>query len=86
MDLVQEIQLGGHGDEEDDDGNPLLIDDHASAVRDPVWDLYRFTIDRVGPIPTLIEWDDDIPPWEVLEAEAAQAQMFLDREVTASAA
>jgi len=86
LDLVQEIHLGGHGDDEDDDGKPLLIDDHASAVRDPVWDLYRFTIDRAGPIPTLIEWDDDIPPWEVLEAEAAQAQMFLDREVTASAA
>ncbi len=86
MERVQEIHLGGHDEDEDADGRPLLIDDHASAVRDPVWDLYQMTLERTGPLPTLIEWDDEIPSWEVLEGEADKAWQFLNREVTASAA
>ncbi|MCY4260155.1 MAG: DUF692 domain-containing protein [Rhodobacteraceae bacterium] len=86
LDLVQEIHLGGHDEDEDDDGNTLLIDDHASPVCDPVWNLYQLTVKRVGPTPTLIEWDDAIPAWDVLEAEAAKAQRVLDCEVVTAAA
>ncbi len=75
--LVQEIHLGGHHDDETDDGSPLLIDNHASEVVDPVWELYAHTIARAGPIPTLIEWDNDVPDWPTLEAEARRAANIL---------
>ena len=74
---VGEIHLGGHVEELDADGNPLLIDNHAAEVVDPVWDLYRHTIDRSGPLPTLIEWDNDVPAWPVLASEAAKAAEIL---------
>ena len=86
LDLVKEIHLGGHADDQDDDGQLLLIDDHASEVRDTVWDLYRRTIARAGPLPTLIEWDNDVPEWDILEAEAARAALVLDGEVKTHAA
>lgn len=74
---VGEIHLGGHADDEGDDGEPLLIDDHASAVADIVWDLYAHTIDRCGPVATLIEWDNDVPEWRVLMDEAKRADAVL---------
>ncbi len=77
LELVQEVHLGGHKDDEDDDGSPLLIDSHASEVIDPVWDLYARAVNRAGPMPTLIEWDNDIPEWQVLEAEAQRANEIL---------
>jgi uncharacterized protein (UPF0276 family) len=57
---------------------PLLIDSHSRPVADPVWKLYADAIAWLGPIPTLIEWDSDIPELEVLMAEAAHAQEILD--------
>ncbi len=75
--LVQEIHLGGHEDDHDDDGNKLLIDNHASEVVDPVWTLYNQTLSLAGPISTLIEWDNDVPDWDTLEAEAQRAQIVL---------
>ncbi|MEM7438497.1 MAG: DUF692 domain-containing protein [Pseudomonadota bacterium] len=75
--LVGEIHLGGHEEDEDDHGAPLLIDSHSRAVVDPVWALYDYTIQRGGPRPTLIEWDNDIPEWEVLAEEAASAERIL---------
>jgi uncharacterized protein (UPF0276 family) len=76
--LVGEIHLGGHHLDQDEAGRPLLIDSHAAPVTDPVWQLYARTIARGGAKPTLIEWDDDIPDWPVLEAEAARAARILE--------
>lgn len=73
---VGEIHLGGHAEEELPSG-PLLIDDHGSPVADPVWTLYAQVIAATGPLPTLIEWDNDIPPFETLLAEAARADAIL---------
>ena len=72
-DRVGEIHLGGHADDEDDDGAPLLIDDHGREVADPVWALYAHALSRTGAKPTLIEWDNDVPPWALLFAEAKRA-------------
>jgi uncharacterized protein (UPF0276 family) len=73
---VQEIHLAGHA-VNDADGRPILIDDHGSAVADPVWRLFEHALRRFGPMPTLIEWDTDVPPLGVLRGEAAKAQARL---------
>jgi uncharacterized protein (UPF0276 family) len=75
--LVGEVHLAGHAAEADDDGRPLLIDSHDRAVCVEVWQLYARFIGRAGPRPTLIERDNDIPPLEVLAAEAAAADAIL---------
>jgi uncharacterized protein (UPF0276 family) len=77
MQAVGEIHLGGHAAEELPSG-PLLIDAHGSPVADPVWALYREVLRRTGPLPTLIEWDNDVPAWPDLLAEAMRAQAVLD--------
>jgi uncharacterized protein (UPF0276 family) len=77
LDLVGEIHLGGHAEDADDHGAPLLIDSHGRPVVDPVWALYARTLARGGARPTLIEWDNDVPDWPVLEAEAARAAHVL---------
>ena len=74
---VGEIHLGGHAEEEVPSG-PLLIDDHGSPVADPVWVLYAETVARAGALPTLIEWDNDVPPFAELLAEARRAAGILD--------
>ncbi len=76
LEAVEEIDLGGHA-EEDLPSGPLLIDDHARPVADPVWTLYAETIARTGPLPTLIEWDNDVPAFPVLLAEAQRADRIL---------
>ncbi len=75
---VGEIHLAGHDVQSDDEGAPLLIDSHDRPVADPVWDLYRDVIARVGVVPTLVEWDSSIPDWPVLRREALAAQAILD--------
>ncbi|HVA55875.1 MAG TPA: DUF692 domain-containing protein [Gammaproteobacteria bacterium] len=55
----------------------LLIDSHSRPVSDAVWDSYREALAHTGPVPTLIEWDQDIPELEVLLAEAAKAEGLL---------
>ena len=75
--LVGELHLGGHEQDADDFGAPLLIDSHSRAVVDPVWALYEYTLAKSGPRPTLIEWDNDIPEWSVLAAEAGRADRLL---------
>jgi uncharacterized protein (UPF0276 family) len=75
--LVGEIHLGGHDESSDDAGAPLLIDAHGSEVVDPVWQLYDHAIARGGPKPTLIEWDNDVPDWPSLAAEASRAAHIL---------
>jgi uncharacterized protein len=74
---VGEIHLGGHDTDADEHGRPLLIDSHGRAVIDPVWALYAHTIARGGPRPTLIEWDNNLPPLPMLMAEAARAHAIL---------
>ncbi|MGI8725489.1 MAG: MNIO family bufferin maturase [Methyloceanibacter sp.] len=74
---VGEIHLGGHAEDDDDDGAPLLIDDHGNPVADPVWGLYARAIARSGPKPTLIEWDNDVPEWGELLAEAKRADAVM---------
>lgn len=78
LDLVGEIHLGGHAEEQLPSG-PLLIDAHGTPVADPVWALFAEVIARAGRIPTLVEWDNDLPDWPVLRAEAARAQAILDQ-------
>ncbi len=73
VDRVGEIHLAGY---EEVDG--LLIDTHSRPVYPAVWELYRAALERFGPVPTLIEWDQDIPELAVLLAEAAKAQTCLD--------
>lgn len=81
---VREIHLGGHSVTEDDLGAPLLIDSHDNPVRDPVWALYAEVIERTGPVATLIEWDNDVPDWPVLRAEAEAADAILRRSALAA--
>ena len=86
FDRVKEIHLGGHDEEVDDAGAPLLIDTHGSPVADAVWTLYAHVIAHAGSIPTLIEWDNDVPDWATLRAEAVVAQGILADASRASAA
>jgi uncharacterized protein (UPF0276 family) len=72
-DAVAEIHLAGF-----DASRECLIDTHGTRVAPPVWELYRAAIARFGPRPTLVEWDTDIPPLEILLDEAAQAQTILE--------
>ncbi|MFO1325542.1 MAG: DUF692 domain-containing protein [Burkholderiales bacterium] len=70
---VAEIHLAGF-----DDSGPIVIDTHGAPVAPEVWRLYAAAIERFGRVPTLIEWDTDIPEFAVLEREAATAQAALD--------
>jgi uncharacterized protein (UPF0276 family) len=75
---VGEIHLAGHSVRELEGGGAIRIDDHGSKVCPPVWALYSEAIARFGRVPTLIEWDTDIPSLDVLIAEARSAQNVLD--------
>lgn len=75
---VQEIHLAGHR-RNSIGTRDLLIDDHGSAVCAEVWSLYERAIQRLGPVPTLIEWDTDVPALGVLIAEARKADMIMER-------
>lgn len=74
-DAVAELHLGGFT-REAEDGSPgaaVLIDTHAAAIAKPVWDLYAHALRRFGPQPTLIEWDNELPSFDRLRAEADRA-------------
>jgi uncharacterized protein (UPF0276 family) len=70
---VQEIHLAGF-----DSNGACLIDTHGRPVHGSVWNLYGEALSRLGPVPTLIEWDTELPPLEVLLAEARKAQEILE--------
>lgn len=70
--IVGEIHLAGY-----DDSGALVIDDHGSRVRAPVWQVFRHAVQRLGPRPTLIEWDTALPPLDVLLDEATLAEQVL---------
>jgi hypothetical protein len=72
---IGQLHLAGHSD-----CGTHLLDTHDAPVSDPVWQLYARLVERVGPVSTLIEWDDAIPPLDRLVAESRHAQ-----EVEASA-
>jgi uncharacterized protein (UPF0276 family) len=75
--FIGEIHLAGHSRIVLEDGSPLRLDDHASRVSAEVWSFYRRALERFGPVPTLIEWDADIPALSVLLQEAAMAERIL---------
>jgi uncharacterized protein len=79
---VREIHLAGHAQEAYEYDRPLLIDTHDRAVDPIVWDLYRHVINRIGPVPTLVEWDADVPDWMTLKAEAERAETVMFKEAT----
>ena len=70
---VAEIHIGGHDEQADEDGEPLLIDSHGCPVADPVWALLDYVLASAGPRPVLVEWDTDVPDWSLLAAEANRA-------------
>ena len=74
---VREVHLAGFTPQLDDAGRPLLIDSHDRPVDADVWDLYADVIRRTGPLPTLIEWDADVPAWNDLWAEAQRAESLM---------
>jgi uncharacterized protein (UPF0276 family) len=76
---IGEIHLAGHSVRDAGNGQTICIDDHGSRVCPVVWALYRFALERFGPVPTLIEWDTDVPPLEILMDEAMTAQAILER-------
>lgn len=76
LNRVGEIHLAGHEEEELPSG-PLLIDSHGREVAEPVWALYAETVSKTGPLPSLIEWDNDVPDFASLMAEAERASMIL---------
>lgn len=77
VEYVKEIHLAGHTVKQFEDGE-ILIDTHNKRVSDDVWALYQETMQRVGTVPVLIEWDTDIPALSVLLDEADKAQRILD--------
>ncbi|MDG2307237.1 MAG: DUF692 domain-containing protein [Candidatus Binatia bacterium] len=76
---VVQLHLAGHSDM-----GTHLLDTHDAPVCPAVWELYRHTIRRLGPVPTLIEWDGNVPPLATLEAEVALARAICS-EVAAEA-
>jgi uncharacterized protein len=75
-DAIGEIHLAGHATN-DADGRTILIDDHGSRVDEAVWSLYHAALRRLGPMPTLVEWDTNLPELGVLLDEAARAERVL---------
>jgi Uncharacterized protein conserved in bacteria len=75
---VREIHLAGHARRELPQGATLLIDDHGSRVSAAVWSLYEEALSRFGAVPTLVEWDNDVPALDVLLEEASRASRRIE--------
>jgi uncharacterized protein len=71
---VKQIHLAGY-----EDKGCYLFDNHGDKVQQPVWDLYQTALERIGPVPTLVEWDDRVPDFSVLQAEAHKAQAMINK-------
>ncbi|MEO0443103.1 MAG: DUF692 domain-containing protein [Pseudomonadota bacterium] len=85
IDAIGEIHLAGHA-ANDLNGKTLLIDDHGSAPIDPVWDLFEYTLQRCRTaIPTLIEWDTNVPALNRLLEEATTAKQLMDKHLGVAA-
>lgn len=79
--FVGEIHLAGHQKVQAPNNKTLLIDHHGDFIADAVWELYSKTVETLGPKPTLIEWDTNMPTLEVLQKEAAKADSYLCRTI-----
>jgi uncharacterized protein (UPF0276 family) len=75
---VQEMHLAGFTRNTLDDGAEILIDTHSVPVADAVWALYASALERFGAVPTLVEWDADLPPLPALVAEAGKARAMME--------
>jgi uncharacterized protein (UPF0276 family) len=80
IEFVGEIHLAGFAEDQDANAARLLIDAHGAPVADAVWSLYRRTLARSGPVPTLIEWDNDVPDFATMMAEVSLARAALVEE------
>ena len=80
-DRVVQVHLAGHTDK-----GTHLLDTHSDHVRDEVWALYERLVGRIGPVTTLVEWDDDIPALDVVHAEALMAKDAAERALRMVAA
>ncbi len=74
---VREIHLAGNAREVDEAARPLLIDTHDRPVEAAVWDLFALAVRLTGPVPTLIEWDTQVPAWSMLAREAERAETIM---------
>jgi uncharacterized protein len=74
---VREIHLAGNAREVDEAARPLLIDTHDRPVEAAVWDLFALAVRLIGPVPTLIEWDTQVPAWSTLAQEAERAETIM---------
>jgi uncharacterized protein (UPF0276 family) len=83
VEAIGELHLGGFTPEQDEaePGAEILIDTHSARIAEPVWKLYAHAVQRFGPKPTLIEWDNDIPSFATLLAEARRADDVAVRAV-----
>ena len=77
---VQEIHLAGHTRQTVGEGIDILIDTHSAPVADAVWAVYAAALERFGAVPTLIEWDAEVPALATLVAEAAKADSMSTRQ------
>jgi uncharacterized protein (UPF0276 family) len=78
---IGELHLGGFEIEDDLSGGPdakVIVDTHSRPIASAAWDLYGYVLRRMGPKPTLIEWDNDIPPLSTLIAEAGRADAIAE--------
>jgi uncharacterized protein (UPF0276 family) len=75
--VIGEIHIAGHSVRKLADGGTLRIDDHGSRVIGEVWSLFEEALRRFGPVPTLIEWDTNVPPLDVLVGEARYADALI---------
>ena len=78
---IGEIHLAGFSEFAANDKQTILIDTHSKPVHDPVWELYGYAIEKLGHVPTLIEWDDDLPPLSVLLGEAEKARNVMQEKL-----
>ncbi len=81
---VEEIHLAGYSNVIDEAGEPLLIDAHNSRTAGRVWELFERALARRGPVQTVIEWDNDVPAWEILLEEARRAESLVSKADRAS--
>lgn len=76
---VGEIHLAGFAEDTDSLGDRLLIDDHGAPIDNAVWQLYAQVLARTGAMATLIERDNQVPAFSVLQTEARQAEWYLSQ-------
>ncbi len=74
---AEEIHLAGHAGDRDEAGRAILIDTHDREVDELVWGLFAAVIRKTGPVPTLIEWDAEVPAWSTLKAQADRAEAVM---------